>query len=264
MQFRRALQIVVDGQLQVSAGNRMLRAQDAHFAAVAVDDHILRAVLAAQQLVVGLLDAGFAHHVARLVGGIARIVQVFFADLTDVADQMRCVAVTGIEAPLFFERVEFGQLVLVRLDEGDFVGRHVLLDGDGLVAGLETIVAQRGAKLVEVEVQAFGDQRQVGVDVVALLANEEAGGRRIVVDDQAALAIEELAARCHHGNFADAVLLCQHAEAVRAQHLQAPQAGDERQHHEQNSPLDCYQLDVGDLLASIIAVVGEHGGTESG
>ena len=67
------LHVVVDGQLQVLAGNGVLGPRIADFAAVAVHDHVAGAVLPAQQLVVSLLDAGLAHHVAWLIGGIARI-----------------------------------------------------------------------------------------------------------------------------------------------------------------------------------------------
>ena len=56
-------------------------------------------------------------------------------------------------------------------------------------------MAQGGAQLVEIEVQAAGDQRQIGVDVVVLLADQEAGDGGIVVDDEAVFAVEELAAR---------------------------------------------------------------------
>ena len=63
------------------------------------------------------------------------------------------------------------------------------------------------SKLIEVEIEALGDQRQVGVDVRVLLADQEAGDGRIVVDDEAVFAVEELAARGQDGFLADAVLL---------------------------------------------------------
>ena len=51
-QLRRALQIVVDGQPQVLPRHRMLNAEVAHLAPVAVHNHIARSVLPAQQFVV--------------------------------------------------------------------------------------------------------------------------------------------------------------------------------------------------------------------
>ena len=169
--------------------------QVAHLAAVAVHDHIAGAVLAAQQLVVGLLDARLAHHVARLVDGIARIVQILFAHLAHVADQVGGKAVAGIEPALLVDGFQLGQLVAVGLDEGLLVGGDVLLDGDGLVAGRGPVAAQGGAQLLQIEIQPAGDQRQVGVHVAVLLADQEAGDGGVVVHDQPVLAVEELAAR---------------------------------------------------------------------
>ena len=137
-ELRRALQIVVDGQLQVLAGNGVLNAEVAHFAAVAVDNHFARTVLPAQQLVVCLFHARLAHHVARLVVGEARIIQIVFAHLAHIADQVRGKTIARIEPALFIDGFELGQLIAMRLDKSLLVGRHVLLDGNRLIAGLRS------------------------------------------------------------------------------------------------------------------------------
>ena len=137
-EFRGALKIVVDGEPQILAGNGVLDAEVAHLAPVAVDDHFARAVLAAQQLVVRLLHARLAHHVARLIVGEARIVQIVLAHLAHVADQMRGKSVARIKPALLVDRLQLGQLVAMRRDKRLLVGGHVLLDGDGLVAGLRS------------------------------------------------------------------------------------------------------------------------------
>ncbi len=134
-EFRRALQIVVDGQLQVLAGHRVLRPEKAHFAAVAVDDHIARAVLPAQHLVVHLFHAGLAHHIARLVGSVARSGSDLFADFAHIADQVRRKSVARIEPPLLFDGLQFRQLVAVGFDESLLIRRDVVLDGNRLIAG---------------------------------------------------------------------------------------------------------------------------------
>ena len=103
------------------------RAQDAHFPAVAVDDNVLRAVLAAQQLIVGLFHTRFTDHIARLVIGVARVVQHIVAHLAHVADQVGGKSVAGIKAALFIDGFQLRQLVAVRLDEFHFIGRDVLL-----------------------------------------------------------------------------------------------------------------------------------------
>ena len=191
---------------------------------MAVDNHFSRAVLAAQQFVVGLLHAGLAHHVARLIVGKARIVQIVFAHLAHVADQVRGKAVARIQPALLVDGFQLGQLVAVRRDKGLLVGGHVLLDGDGLVAGLGAVTVQRGAQLIQIEIQAPRNQRQIGVNILVLLAHQKTGDGRVVVHNQPVLAVEELAARRQDRLFADAVLLGQHAVVFYVQHLQPPQA----------------------------------------
>ena len=82
----RALNVDVDGQLQVLARSGVLRAQVAYLAAVAVHNNVARAVLAAQQCVVGLFDPGLAHHVAGHVVSVPRIVQIVFTHFAHIAD----------------------------------------------------------------------------------------------------------------------------------------------------------------------------------
>ncbi len=92
-------------------------AQPPHFAAVAVDQRLPRSVRAHQQRVVLPLDAGNADHVARVVELELRLVQHVFADFADVADQVRHESVARIQAAVRHDRVEFRQLVAMRLDE---------------------------------------------------------------------------------------------------------------------------------------------------
>ena len=224
---------------------------------MAVHDHIAGAVLAAQQLVVGLLHAGLAHHVARLVVGKARIVQIVLADFAHIADQVRGKSVAGIEAPLFVDRLQFRQLVAVCLDERPLVVRNVLLDGDRLVAGRGAIAAKSGAQLLQIQTQALGDERQIGIDVLVLLANQKAGGGGVVIHHQAAFAIEQLAARRPAPALCGCGFARPAAEVVGSQHLQTPQPCSQRQHHRKNAILHHRQLQSGELL-SAVAPAGKH------
>ena len=70
------------------------------FAAVAVDDDVLGAIVAAQNAVVGRFDAGSAHDVAGFIKGVAGVVEHLLADLADVADEVGGKAVARIEAAL--------------------------------------------------------------------------------------------------------------------------------------------------------------------
>ncbi len=145
--------------------------------------------------VIGGFHAGSAHHVAGLIDGVARIVEHLLAHLAHVADQVRREAVARIKAALLLHRVQLGQLVLVRLDELLFVRRDVLLQRQRLVFWGGAVLLQDGVDLIDGHIQSAGDQRQIRVDVVALLADQEAGDGGVVVDDQTAFAVEDLAPR---------------------------------------------------------------------
>ena len=184
---------------------RGLGADLADFAAMAVDDNVLGAVFAAQNAVVRSFDTGTADDVAGFIHGVAGVVEHVLADLADVADEMGGEAVARIEAALLLDGFQFGELVFVGLDEFLFVRGDVLLEREGLVFGRRAIAFEDRVDLVGGHVQAARDERQIGGDVVALLANEEAGDGGIVVDEEAAFAVEKLAARGEDGHFADAV-----------------------------------------------------------
>ncbi len=206
-EFGGALQVVVDGEPEILAGYCVLDAEITHFSPTAVDDHLARAVLAAEQRIVGLLYACFAHHVTRLVVGEARIVQIVLAQLTHVTDQMSGKTITRVKSALLVDGFELRQLITVRRDEGLLVGGDVRLDRNRLIAGLGAIAVQRGAQLIQIKIQAARNQRQIRVHIAALLAYQETRNRRVVVDHKAVLAVEELAARRQDRLFANAVLL---------------------------------------------------------
>ncbi len=133
--FGRALQVEIDGQLQALPGHGGFPAQHAHLPPVAIHDDVLRAVLPAQKLIVGLLDSRFAHHIAGLVVGIARVVQHVVAHFADVADQVGGEAVAGIKPPLLVDCLQFGKLVAMRLDELLLIRSDVLLERNRLILG---------------------------------------------------------------------------------------------------------------------------------
>ena len=69
--FSNLLQIVIDGQRDLLAGNRFLGGEAANFFANAVDDHAAHAVGADQLVVVLAFEAGFSGQVARTEFAIA-------------------------------------------------------------------------------------------------------------------------------------------------------------------------------------------------
>src|ERR1700735_1587143 len=130
----------------------MLDAEVAHFASAAVDDYLARPILTTKQFVVSLLHPCLAHHVARLIVSESWIVQIVLANLAHVADQMRRKTVARIQPAFLVDRLQLRQFIAVSSNKRLLVGSHVLLDGYGLIAGLRTIVVQRGPQLIQIEI----------------------------------------------------------------------------------------------------------------
>src|ERR1700729_1147638 len=86
---------------------------------VAVDDNVAAAVGAAEESVIGGLDAGTTDYIAGRVERITVIVgEHLLGDLADVADEVSSEAPAGVQAALFVDGFELGELVAVRGDEG--------------------------------------------------------------------------------------------------------------------------------------------------
>src|SRR6185437_4243879 len=87
---------------------------------------------------------------------------------------------------------------------------------------------------------------------------------RIVVDDDAAFAVEDTSARCEHGYLTNAVLLGQHAVVGGTENLYPPQAGAQHKHHERHNILRGAELNRRQLFAAAervrIVVVEDHCG----
>ena len=98
----RPLDVGVDRQLDASSLDRLLPACRPHFAAAAVDDDEAVAVLAHEQPVVLLLDAGLPHHRSGLGAGVLGPRQIGFAGLADVAEEVRPHLALGILAGRHF------------------------------------------------------------------------------------------------------------------------------------------------------------------
>jgi len=75
--------------------------------------------------------------IAGFIHGVAGVVEHVLADLADVADEMGGEAVAGIEAALLLDGFQFGELVLVGLDEFLFVRVMSCLSGGAGIWRLE-------------------------------------------------------------------------------------------------------------------------------
>jgi hypothetical protein len=107
-------------------------------------------------------------------------------------------------------------------------------------------------------VEAFGDERQVGVEILHLFAEEVAGDGGVVVDEEAAFAVEELAARGEDGDFADTVGFGERTETFGVEYLETPEPGEEDGEYQRDEILGGVELADGQLLglASGSSVLG--------
>ncbi len=246
------LEVEVDGEPEVLAGDGERLALLADLLAVRVDDDVAGAVGTAQERVVGGLDAGLADDIAGRVAGIAVIVgEHLLGHLADVADEVGGETVAGVEAALLVAGFELGQLVAVRLDEGLLVGGDVLLERDGLVLGRGGVAPEDGFERVERDVQAAEMRGQVDRGVLDLLAQQVGVGAGVIVDQQPAFAVEDASARGEHGLLADAVGFGEHAVVVGAEHLQVPKAEHEHDQDEDDDVLRGVQLAGRELFFAV-------------
>ena len=115
----------------------------------------------------------------------------------------------------------------MRFDEGDFRRRQFLLDHHRHILGPRSEALDARADLGRVQMQAVGD----AIDVIRLqvLPREQQREGGLIIDDHAAIAVENFAARREHRNGLDAIALGQFAVAFAVANLQHPEAGDQEQ-----------------------------------
>src|SRR5579883_116631 len=126
----------------------------------------------------------------------------------------------------------------MRIDECQFGGSEFLLDRNGVIlrlaAGLKTPHARH--QRVVIQVQAFGD----GLEVLHLevFARQVKGERGMVIHYDAAIAVQNLAARRQHRDGFDAVLHGAFLVERRIAHLQVPKSGDQEQENADHEVLE--------------------------
>src|ERR1019366_5296774 len=107
-----------------------------------------------------------------------------------------------------------------------------------------------GAQLVGWDVQPCGDLVGVGLQIAVLIAQQQHRERRIVVHDDAAFAVQDLAARREDGDLLDAILFSQRAVITAARHLQAPQPEGKHQEDSQQNVLHCGKPELRDFFVA--------------
>jgi hypothetical protein len=216
---------------------------------VAVDDDVAAAIHAAKEGIVGGFNAGAADDVAGRVESVAVVIgEHLLGDFADVADEVSGEAVAGVEATLIVKGFEFGELVSVGGDESLLIGGDVLLERNGLVLGGYFVVAEDGVDLIHRNMEALGDEGQIGIEIFDLFAKQEAGDGGIVVDEEAAFAVEELSAGSEDGNLADTVGFGERTEAFGVENLEAPESGEEDDENQRDEILGGMELADGQLF----------------
>jgi hypothetical protein len=246
--LRRNLQIEIQGQLELLAGLRRRFVQPADFAPMAIHERAPRSVLAHQDVVVLLLDSAHTDHVAGVVEFELRLVEHVFRHFADVADQVRHETVARIQPPVRHDGFKFGKLVLVRLDERQFVGRDVFLQENRLVLRHRGEAPDALPHFLGIQMQPLRNGVRVRVQIARRIAQQERGKRRIVIDNDAAFAIQDFAPRRQNRHIANAVLLRQQCVLIAVHHLQPPQSVGQKQKNEQHDILHGGQAERGNLF----------------
>ena len=188
-----ALHVEINGEAEVLAGDGEFLAEMANLLAVGVDDNVAGAIGAAQERIVGLLNAGAAYDIAGGVGGVAGVVLEhllgYFADVADEVGGRSRRGGRGGAAHHEFQARE--ARCGMRLDEGLFIGGDVLLERDALVLGGSLEAAESGLDLIDGKMKTLGDEGKIDCGVLDLLGEQIAGDGGVVVDEEAAFAIED-------------------------------------------------------------------------
>ena len=209
-----------------------------------VDAELRRAVLAAQETVVGVLDPRLADAVAALDVAVALlVVELLLADLAHVTDELGTHLLVRVLAQEHLLDVDPREVVAVLEQVADHRPLDVLLDRRrrerlrlelALDLALDPLRAHaEHPRQAPVHGRAFG--RRLG----QLVACHLDGVRQAVVDDHPALAVDDLAPRGLHLDAAQLVVVGLGLVLVAREHLQIPQAEEhERERHEGNTADD--------------------------
>ena len=228
--FGDLLQIEINGELNLFAGNGILLRKVIHFLADAVDDDAAHAVGAHQDVVVLALETGFADHVAGTQFAVAGF-DLLFAGFTDVPGGVGEEAIGHITAARNGEHFEYGNIGAMRLDEIEIGAGGFRLDDDGLKFGQIAGVLQLVVQIVDGDAEAVGNGGEILFDEFGIVAEEQNGKRGTIVDQDAAIAIEHASARRDDGNGANAILFGHLAVLVAVDDLQFPEAEQQQADH---------------------------------
>ena len=234
-----ALEVEVERELELLALDRLALGERPLGPPEGVDLDAGRPGLAAQVAVVGVLQAALPHDGALRHAAEARLLELARADLAHGAEDLRRQLIVGIGAQEHRLHVHARELVLALQDVVAHGGADVLLERD---VGVGQQLLLLGDLADHLRLPHAQDGPQPGQQLVApgagrrdLVGPQLHGDRDPVVHEDAAVAVEHVAARRRHDDVADLVVRRLRQVLVARQHLQVPQAeeddGEHRQRH---------------------------------
>ena len=220
----RDLQVNIDCEFQLFSGHRVGFTQQAHFASVTVHQLLPRSVLSHQGIVILALHAGYSDHIARVIELELCLVEHVFRHFAHIANQVCHKSLARIQAPIRPDGIQFGQLVAMRFDKGLFVLSDVFFQKDRLILRHGSEMADTRPHFIRIQMQPLRNHLRVSVEVTGGIAQQQSGKRRVVVDDDASFAVQNLATRRENRHIADAVFFRRRRILTALHHLQPPQS----------------------------------------
>ena len=224
------LDIVVDGQPDGLARDGLLPIQFLDLFAAAIHNHAPLAVLAHQDVVVEVFQAGLAHAVAQRIAARGNLLAGGFAH---VAEQVCAQGVFRIAARIDHDQLQLRQVVAVGFHEGDVGQLGHVFEHNRLVERRVGMLCQPVLQPRALQVEATGDLVERVADFRHVLAQYDNAEGGVVVHQRPAIPVIDDSARGHHGQGANPVALGQIGVVVRPHHLQLPEA-HQQQHHNRN------------------------------
>src|SRR5207302_6605171 len=204
--LRDLLQVVIDGKLNLFAGNGFLSGQALHFFAYAVYDDEPHAVSALKQVVVLVLQAGLSGEVAGAELAVTRF-DLLFADFTDVARSMSEEAARQVSPAGDGNHFQDRNVRAMRFDEVNIRPRGVGFDDNRLEFRQILSIRELVPQIIQRDSQTVRNAREILFHESWLVAKEEHAERRPVVHQHAAVEVQHSATRRNVGNVAHPVAI---------------------------------------------------------
>ena len=244
------LEVEVDRQGEVLAGDRRVALVLLEQLAAAVDHHHPLAVPPAQLGVVGLLDPLLADHVARLVGAV-RLGDLVQAGLAQVAEDVSGLLAVAVEAQVLDLDLELRVLELLDAEAGHLGEREVLGQEHRLEHRHAAVLVEDLLQLGHRPAEHAGGVPEAVIEARRAAAVDHQAVAGDVLDQQAPLAVEDQAAGGLDRELAQPVVLGELAVVVPLDELGEPEAGGD--HHQHAGDDGGQHADAADQIVSMLA-----------